>query len=154
MLTHVSASLRARFVALLVALAALTGTLTLTSTPPASASTRAAAIVNEAAHHRGQPYVWAAAGPTRFDCSGFTLYVFGRFGRRLPHSSSMQYNVVQHVSKSSMRIGDLIFFRSSTGRITHVAIYAGSGRMWHAPHTGDHVRLASIYSSHYSVGRA
>ena len=120
---------------------------------PAEATTYQAQVINEAAHHRGQPYVWGAAGPTRFDCSGFTKYVFSRFGRTLPHNSSQQYSVVHHIAKYRMAVGDLLFFRNSSGRISHVAIYAGNGKMWHSPHSGDVVRLASIYSSNYVVGR-
>jgi cell wall-associated NlpC family hydrolase len=110
-------------------------------------------VVAEASHHSGAPYKYGAAGPTRFDCSGFTRYVFSRFGKSLPHSSAAQYSAVHHVAKSQMAPGDLIFFRNSSGRINHVAIYAGAGRMWHAPHSGAVVKLAAIYSSNYVVGR-
>jgi cell wall-associated NlpC family hydrolase len=81
------------------------------------------------------------------------MYVFSRFGKRLPHSSSAQYNAVRHIAKSSKQVGDLLFFRSSSGSIGHVGIYAGNGKMWDAPKSGDHVRLRAIYSSNYSVGR-
>lgn len=123
--------------------------------PPAQAATLGSQVVLEASRHQGQPYVYGAVGPTRFDCSGFTLYVFGRFGRRLPHSSSAQYTAtgVRHVAKSSRIVGDLIFMKSSSGRITHVGIYAGSNRWWVAPKTGDHVKLQTLYSTNYVVGR-
>lgn len=153
--THHRSAVRRRLAATLLVLASLLGSLGFTTATagPAQASTLAARVLNEAAHHRGQPYVWAAAGPTRFDCSGFTLYVFGRFGKRLPHNAAQQYTVVRHVPKASMQVGDLIFLRSSSGRIGHVGIYAGQGRMWHSPHTGSVVKLAAIYSSNYVVGR-
>jgi cell wall-associated NlpC family hydrolase len=121
---------------------------------PAEASTFASRVIVEASHHKGQPYVYGAAGPTKFDCSGFTRYVFGRFGRSLPHNSAQQYNVVRHIPKSQRAPGDLLFFRNSSGRITHVAIYAGYGNMWHAPHSGTVVKLVKVYNSSYSVGRA
>ncbi len=121
---------------------------------PAEATTYQSRVINEAAHHRGQPYSWGAAGPTRFDCSGFTLYVFSKFGKRLPHNSSQQYSAVRHISKGALAVGDLMFFRNSSGRISHVSIYAGSGRMWHSPHSGDVVKLSSVYSNNYVVGRA
>ena len=142
---------RVRVPALLLALFTSLGVLGVAS--PAQASTYQAAVVNEAAHHKGQPYVYGAAGPTRFDCSGYTLYVFSRFGKRLPHNSAQQYGAVRHISKGSLAVGDLLFFRNSSGRISHVAIYAGSGRMWHSPHSGTVVKLASVYSSNYVVGR-
>lgn len=144
-------SARFRVPALLLALLTAFGVLGVAS--PADATTYQTAVINEAAHHKGQPYVYGAAGPTRFDCSGYTLYVYSRFGKRLPHNSAQQYSVIRHISKSSLAVGDLLFFRNSTGRISHVAIYAGSGRMWHAPHSGTVVKLAAIYSSNYVVGR-
>ena len=142
-----------RTAALLLLLCALFGSLLVSTAGPADATTTGAAIVREASHHRGQAYKYGATGPTRFDCSGFTLYVFSRFGKRLPHSSSAQYSAVRHIAKSSKQPGDLIFFRSSSGRIYHVGIYAGSGKMWHSPKSGDVVRLAALYSSNYVVGR-
>ena len=110
-------------------------------------------VIQEASRHAGAPYQWGAAGPTRFDCSGFTMYVFKRFGKSLPHSSGQQYSVSKHISRSSMRVGDLLFFHSSSGSINHVAIYAGNGYMWAATHTGSYVKKQKIYSSSYYVGR-
>lgn len=109
-------------------------------------------VVAEARAQRGKPYRYGAAGPGSFDCSGLTMYVFRHFHRSLPHNAAAQYDAVRHVARSNKRLGDLIFFRSGGG-IYHVGIFAGSGRMWAAPHTGDHVRLESIYSSSYVVGR-
>ena len=120
---------------------------------PAEAATFGSRVVTEASHHKGAPYQYGAVGPTRFDCSGYTRYVFGRFGKSLPHSSALQYSHVRHIAKSSKVAGDLLFFKNSSGRISHVAIYAGGGRMWHAPHTGTVVKLVAIYSSNYLVGR-
>lgn len=122
---------------------------------PARATTIGQRVVYEASRHQGQPYVYGATGPTRFDCSGFTLYVFSRFGKRLPHNSAQQYTAtgVRHIAKSSRALGDLIFMRNSSGRITHVGIYAGSNRWWVAPKSGERVKLQTLYSSNYSVGR-
>jgi len=147
---------RARRVpALLGLLVALLGSLLVGTATPASAATPGTAAVTEASHHNGAPYAYGATGPSRFDCSGFTRYVFSRFGKSLPHSSSAQYTApgVQHIAKTSKRPGDILFFKSSSGSITHVGIYAGNGKMWDAPKAGDHVRLRAIYSSSYVVGR-
>jgi cell wall-associated NlpC family hydrolase len=152
--THVSALPLRRIPALLTLLTALLASLLVTSgSTAADATTPGSAAVQEASHHSGQPYAYGASGPTRFDCSGFTLYVFSRFGKRLPHSSSAQYNAVRHIAKSSKQVGDLVFFKSSSGSINHVGIYAGGGKMWDAPKSGDHVRLRAMYSSNYVVGR-
>ena len=109
-------------------------------------------VINEAATHRGKPYQWGATGPSRFDCSGFTMYVFGRFGKSLPHNSRQQYNAVRRIPKSEKRVGDLIFTYNSGG-IYHVAIYTGNGYIWHSPHSGDVVKHSPIWSESYYVGR-
>lgn len=142
----------------LVAAVLLTSALTsggLLSATPATATTVGQQAVHEASRHQGQPYVYGAAGPTRFDCSGFTLYVYRRLGRALPHNAAEQYTTrgVRHISQSARTYGDLIFMRNSSGRIYHVGIYAGGNRWWVAPKSGDHVKLQTIYSSNYVVGR-
>lgn len=109
-------------------------------------------VVTEASTHRGKPYQWGATGPYRFDCSGFTLYVFGKFGKSLPHNSGQQYQSVRHIAKSDKRVGDLIFTYGSGG-IYHVGIYAGNGEIWHSPHSGDVVKRSAMWSSSYYVGR-
>ena len=148
---------RSRFTALPMAVATLlTAVLTTVATAsPASAETLGQRAVREASRHNGQPYVYGAAGPSRFDCSGFTLYVWGRMGKRLPHNSSQQYSssAVRHVAKSDRTTGDLIFMKNSSGRITHVGIYVSNNRWWVAPKSGDHVKLQTLYSSNYVVAR-
>jgi cell wall-associated NlpC family hydrolase len=109
-------------------------------------------ILQEAARHQGAPYQYGAAGPSTFDCSGFTMYVFGRFGISLPHNAASQYGMTRHISNAAKQPGDLIFFTGSGG-IYHVGIYAGGGVMWAATHSGDVVRHESIYESSYVVGR-
>ena len=139
-----------------LSLVVLTGSLvagTTVTAAPASAETLGQRAVAEAKRHAGKPYQYGATGPHRFDCSGFTLYVFSRFGKSLPHSSSQQYAKVHKVAKTQKQLGDLIFMRNSSGRITHVGIFAGSGKWWVAPKTGDVVKLQTIYSSNYVVGR-
>jgi len=121
--------------------------------PPPASAPFGRSVVEEAARHHGAPYQYGAAGPYRFDCSGFTMYVFGRFGISLPHNAASQYDSVRHVSRSSLRLGDLVFFDRGGG-IYHVGIYAGGGRMWAATHSGDVVRLESIHAAPYVVGRA
>lgn len=138
---------------LLLLLTTLFGSLLVATSSPAEATTPGSAYVQEASRHNGKPYGAGAVGPSRFDCSGFTLYVFSRFGKRLPHSSSAQYAAVRHIAKTSKQVGDLVFFKSSSGSIGHVGIYAGNGKMWDSPKAGDHVRLRAMYSTNYVVGR-
>ena len=109
-------------------------------------------VLAEARRHEGAPYEYGAAGPYRFDCSGFTMYVFGRFGISLPHNAAQQAAVTTPVPDSQMRPGDLIFTYHG-GSIGHVGIYAGGTQMWAAVKTGDVVRLQSFAGQSYSVGR-
>lgn len=124
-----------------------------TATPANAYYNWRSAVPTEAAKYRGAPYQWGAAGPSRFDCSGYTQYVYGKFGKRLPRTSTQQYTAMHKVAKNQKVKGDLLFFRNSSGRISHVAIYAGGTQMWHSPRAGYTVRLINIYSSNYSVGR-
>ncbi len=72
----------------------------------------------------GAPYVWAAAGPSSFDCSGLTMWCYRQIGISLPHSSRAQINVGQRVSRANLQPGDLVFFGSP---IHHVGMYVGGG---------------------------
>jgi cell wall-associated NlpC family hydrolase len=119
---------------------------------PAEAATMAVKALKVAASKKGSPYQWGATGPYRFDCSGLTLYSFKRAGKKLPRTAAAQYNSSRHISAGTRRAGDLVFFH--TGRsVYHVGIYAGHGRIWHAPKTGARVRLERIWTSHVWYGR-
>ncbi|HVE74402.1 MAG TPA: NlpC/P60 family protein [Mycobacteriales bacterium] len=109
--------------------------------------------VAEAKRHVGKSYKWGAAGPSRFDCSGFTMYVFARLGKSLPHNSAAQSRAVPRIANSAKRPGDLIFTRRSNGSIGHVGIYAGGTDMWASVQSGDVVRRQSFARRSYSVGR-
>lgn len=128
-----------------------------TTVVPAATSEAAAAAVSAkalriAAAKQGAPYQYGAEGPHRFDCSGLTLYAFKRAGKSLRRTAAQQYNDTTHIRASARRVGDLVFFRNSGG-IYHVGIYAGSGRIWHAPRPGTVVRLEKIWSSAIRYGR-
>jgi cell wall-associated NlpC family hydrolase len=114
-----------------------------------------AKAVQIAAYQKGDPYRYGASGPNAFDCSGLTMYAYRQAGKSLVHSAAGQYRQTVHFAKSRKRPGDLLFY-SSNGRgsgIYHVAIYAGNGYQWAAPHSGTRVQKQRIYSSHYFVGR-
>ena len=144
------------FTAVAAGVALLTPVLTLATATPAAAATPTFGqrAVSEASRHYQAPYSYGSAGPSRFDCSGFTLYVFQRLGRTLPHSSAAQYNAsgVHHVSRSQLAVGDLVF-TIRNGRIGHVGIYAGSNQMWAATQTGDVVRKQSLSGRALVFGR-
>ncbi|HTE74755.1 MAG TPA: C40 family peptidase [Actinomycetes bacterium] len=100
----------------------------------------------------GAYYAYGGAGPTGFDCSGFTSYVFSKVGVSLPHSSSAQYSVTTRVS--SPQPGDLVFvYNGGGGSIGHVAIYAGNGYWWEASNPSTGVGLHRAWSTSVSYGR-
>lgn len=91
----------------------------------------------------GKSYRWGAAGPDSYDCSGLTLAAWNSAGVHLPHNAARQYDSMAHIGRDDLRPGDLVFFY---GRISHVGVYIGDGRMIHAPEYGERVRAASIDS--------
>jgi cell wall-associated NlpC family hydrolase len=117
--------------------------------PPANVpvSGRAGVAVAAAKAQLGKPYVWAADGPGSFDCSGLTMYAWGRAGVSLPHSSGMQINSGTRVARSELKPGDLVFYGSP---IHHVAMYVGGGQVIHAPQAGDVVKYASMDMMSYA----
>jgi cell wall-associated NlpC family hydrolase len=116
-------------------------------------SSKGAAILAEAKRHTGALYKFAAAGPSRFDCSGFTMYVYRKAaGKKLPHKANTQQRYGKAVSKGSKQVGDLIIFRSGSYGY-HAAVYAGGGYMYDSPHTGARVGKHKIYSNNYVVRR-
>jgi cell wall-associated NlpC family hydrolase len=110
-------------------------------------------VIRQAKAKAGRPYVYGAVGPNAFDCSGLVLYVMHKMREYLPRTADQQYHATRKISRSRAVPGDLVFFHHSYGHVYHVGIYAGQGMIWHAPHTGDHVRLAPIFSSRVTFGR-
>jgi cell wall-associated NlpC family hydrolase len=106
-----------------------------------AASGRAAVAVKFAYAQLGKPYVYGAAGPSSFDCSGLTMRAWGAAGVALPHNAAAQQAMTSSVSLSSMEPGDLVFFGSPA---YHVGIYVGGGQMIAAPHTGAVVSVQSL----------
>jgi cell wall-associated NlpC family hydrolase len=91
----------------------------------------------------GSPYVFGAEGPSTYDCSGLTKVAWASVGVGLDHFTGDQINEGRAVTRGELKPGDLLFY----GRpVHHVSIYIGGGMMVHAPHTGDHVRMAKMDS--------
>jgi cell wall-associated NlpC family hydrolase len=107
--------------------------------PSAAAQT----AVDTALAQVGDPYVYGAAGPDSFDCSGLTQYAYSAAGVSLPHSSSSQSKMGMAVSRSELQPGDLVFFYSP---VSHVGMYIGNGQMVHASTSGQPVKVASLDS--------
>jgi cell wall-associated NlpC family hydrolase len=117
------------------------------TTPPVSTggggSSVAAAAVQAALSRVGDPYVWGAAGPDAFDCSGLVMWAYDQAGVSLPHFSGAQYADTTHISMADLEPGDLVFF-SDPGE--HVAMYIGNGDVVQAPYTGADVQVVPLYS--------
>jgi peptidoglycan DL-endopeptidase CwlO len=103
-----------------------------------------------AASQLGKSYRWGAAGPRSFDCSGLTSFSFRQAGITLPRSSSQQALVGRSVAFGDLQPGDLVFFHRP---VSHVGIYAGGGKMIHAPQTGDVVRYQTVNRRTFSGAR-
>jgi peptidoglycan DL-endopeptidase CwlO len=98
----------------------------------------------------GEPYARSGAGPSSWDCSGLTMMAWGSVGVSLPHSSRQQVSRGQPVAKSDLQSGDLVFFYSD---IHHVGLYAGSGRVIHAPRPGKSVEYIKMSYMPYAGAR-
>ena len=133
---------------------------TVAKTAAAKAAARAArvarirsSIVSVALSKVGSAYIAGHAGPNSFDCSGLALYVYRKAaGMSLPHYSYAQYGMSKHISSSSLRPGDLVFFFRNGAH--HVGIYIGGGKMVNAVSPSSGVRVDYIfgpwYGSHFS----
>lgn len=104
-------------------------------------SGRAGVALRYAVQQIGDNYVWGAAGPIKWDCSGLTMRSFQQAGVRLPHSSRAQYSYGRSITRSNLQPGDLVFFGSP---ISHVGIYIGKNKMVHAPRPGARVQIAEF----------
>jgi cell wall-associated NlpC family hydrolase len=110
---------------------------------PVPVGVGAGAAVAAAESRLGSPYVWGAAGPGAFDCSGLVMWAWGHAGVSLPHFSGAQYSSTTHISMSQLQPGDLVF-PSNPG--SHVAMYIGGGQIIEAPHTGAVVHIVPLSS--------
>jgi cell wall-associated NlpC family hydrolase len=94
----------------------------------------------------GKSYVYGAAGPDAFDCSGLTMMAWSQSGVSLPHSSSAQYSSGPHISESELKPGDLVFYYSP---ISHVGIYIGNGQIVNALNPGAGVQISGLHDMPY-----
>ncbi len=99
------------------------------------------------------PYLWAGTSGFGFDCSGFTYALYHAQGIVISRDADQQAVHGEFVLKGALQPGDLVFFRgSAAGRISHVGIYVGSGKMIDAPHTGGSIRVESLAGFSYYAG--
>ena len=103
-------------------------------------------LVKTATSKLGTPYVWGATGPTSFDCSGFTQWVYRQHGISIPRTSGAQKSAGKIVSLSELQVGDIVW------RSGHVGIYIGGGQYIHAPTSGDVVKISNMSSGKFTCG--
>ncbi|HUB21559.1 MAG TPA: NlpC/P60 family protein [Streptosporangiaceae bacterium] len=106
-----------------------------------TANTVGAQALEAALSRRGDPYVWGAAGPGQFDCSGLVVWAFAQEGITLPHYTGDLWNSGLHIPEADLEPGDLVFFYQD---ISHVGIYLGNGLMVDAPDFGQTVEVQPV----------
>ena len=118
-------------------------------------SLRVVSAERTAMAQRGDAYVYGAAGPNAFDCSGLVAYSYGRAGFNLPRTSDAQAAATRRIAKADMRPGDLMFFHNG-GNVYHAAIFIGNqnghAMMVHAPGSGQRVTVAAPWTSSWFGG--
>ena len=108
-------------------------------------------VVNYALSFLGAPYVYGGNGPSCFDCSGFTNYVYRHFGYILNRGASSQLQNGTAVSKSELQPGDIVFFRyNTTYPASHCGIYIGNGQFVHASTNRYQVQIDQLMTGHYA----
>ena len=107
-----------------------------------------AEMLDYAATFKGTKYRLGATGPKRFDCSGFTSYVFAHVGYKLDRTSRQQVTNGKEVEINELQPGDLVFTYGGD----HVGIYVGGGSYIHAPQPGDSVKVSPV-TSFYTARR-
>lgn len=98
----------------------------------------------------GLPYIWGGVGPMGYDCSGLVQYAMGVAGIRMPRVAADQARTGPILPYSQAQVGDLLIWANdptAPNYIDHIAIYLGNGQMLVAPHTGDYVKIANVYTS-------
>jgi cell wall-associated NlpC family hydrolase len=106
-------------------------------------------IIQRAKSAIGDPYRYGGSKRGGFDCSGLVLYAYKDSKVALPRSSSAQYSKGKRIPFKQARPGDLVFFKTRGGRISHVGIYLGNYQFVHAPSSGKRVRIDTIKSSYW-----
>jgi len=112
------------------------------------------ATLKAAESRRGLPYVWGAAGPSSFDCSGLVEWAFAQAGVSMPRVAADQARTGPSVPVTQLQPGDLLFYHTDPtdpGYISHVAIYLGNGWMIQAPQPGMDVEIVpASFSSQFA----
>jgi len=104
-------------------------------------------IFDKALNSVGAWYSYGGVGPKYFDCSGYTRYVFGKFGVELEHSATSQLRVGKVIPRSKAQLGDLVWMPG------HIGFWAGDGLILDAMKPGTRVDVREIWTSYYKIIR-
>ena len=104
-------------------------------------------VVREAKTHVGEPYVWGAAGPHKFDCSGLVAYSYGKFGFTTPRVAADQALAARLIPASRALPGDVVFYYDSVGSVYHIGIYLKPGLTVAAIDTAQGVDYQKIWNA-------
>lgn len=126
--------------------------ITITTEPTTAASSALGEqVVALAKQYLGTPYVLGGNGPSSFDCSGFTKYIYAQFGYTLNRTATDQLQNGVSFSRSELQPGDLVFFKYNTSKpVSHVGIYIGGGEFIHASTNRYMVQIDQMNSGHYA----
>lgn len=119
------------------------------NTSNVASSGNGSSVVATANQYIGSRYMYGGTAPSGFDCSGFTSYVYKRYGVSLSRTAAGQYSNGVAVSKGELQPGDLVMFGKSG--INHVGIYIGGGKMIHAANPSRGVTTDTINSGYYGT---
>ena len=118
---------------------------------PGGGRNTGAAALALAQTYLGVPYVWGGTSPKGFDCSGLVQYVYAKQGVTIPRVAADQAKVGTPIAPEQLQPGDAVFFADRSGYIHHEGMYVGGGLFIHAPHTGDVVKISSLYEPYYAT---
>lgn len=106
-------------------------------------------VLAKANEYLGIPYQFGNENTNRTDCSGFTQQVFGEFGIVLPRSAKEQSRYGKKIDVKDLQVGDLLFYRTYKKGPSHVAIYAGDGKIIHASYKAKRVQYDAFDKRYY-----
>jgi cell wall-associated NlpC family hydrolase len=110
--------------------------------PPSPDGSKASGAISAALSKVGAPYVWGAAGPSAFDCSGLVAWAYAQVGVSLPHYSGAQYSMTTRISAGQLQPGDLVFW--GPGGSEHVALYMGGNQLVHAFSSAGRTQVTAL----------
>jgi cell wall-associated NlpC family hydrolase len=118
--------------------------------PPPTGAFDGYALTSTALSFRGTPYINGGDGPKGFDCSGFTQFVYGEYGIKLPRAVKDQFEVGKSVKPAEISAGDLLFFATTERGASHVGIAVGGDEFIHAPSSTGVVRVERLSQSYWA----